>query len=129
MVQQQTNNKSEHPFTPLPDIREQIDRYIINYASSRNVTHDPPNTEFSTCTAYITCYNKDNKFIGHLIFYDSDVVPVNEYFNPPPHSAIINYHISRFNDVINILRNEELIFLHLNLNTLDGEISANGNVK
>jgi hypothetical protein len=127
---QKADNKSENPFSPLPEIREQIDRYIINYASSRNVTNDPPNTEFSTCTAYISCYKKMDKFIGHIIFYDSEVVPKNEYFGSSPnYLAIINFHISRFNDIINILRNEELIFLHLNLNTLDGEISANGKVK
>jgi hypothetical protein len=63
------------------------------------------------------------------MFNDSEIVPKNDFFGTlPNYLAVLNFHISRFNDIINILRNEEKIFVYLNPNTLDGEISAGGKI-
>ena len=71
--------------------------------------------------AHIYCY-KATKLVGRIVFFKDDTaIPPNAN---QPSGPSIHYPISRFNDVINILRYEKPLYLHLNLANLIGEVAT-----
>lgn len=62
--------------------------------------------------AYIDCYN-DSKYVGRLAFYkDAYSLPANGFSSPyGTPEPCFNFKLSRFNDVINLLREEKPLSL------------------
>lgn len=71
--------------------------------------------------ALIYCY-KVGKYVGRIVFFKDDAnIPANANY---PSGPSIHYPVSRFNDVINILRYEKPLYLFLNLDNLIGMIAT-----
>ena len=70
----------------------------------------------------ITCYN-DNDLVGKIYFYRDDIsIPENDYNN---NNIRINLSSSRFPQIVDILRNEEPLYLWLDLNNFTGLLYTN----
>ena len=64
---------------------------------------------------------KGAEFVGEILFYkDGSVIPPNASTPEPS----IHYPLSRFNDVINILREEKPLYLFLNVNKMIGSLAT-----
>ena len=92
----------------MATIREDFDGYKIWYYSG-----DP-------YEALIYVY-KSTKYVGRIVFFkDGSTIPPNESCPEPS----IHYPLSRFNDVINILREEKPLYLFLNLDNKIGMLAT-----
>jgi hypothetical protein len=88
-----------------PTIKKQFDSYKIWYYSAFSYE------------ALIYCYSS-GKFVGRMVFFnDNETIPQNGIMNPFGPSSdepTIHFSISKFNDIINILRFEKPLYLFLN---------------
>jgi hypothetical protein len=103
-------------------IEKEFDSFQIDYESIDLSAPTPRNTG-TECWATITCLAKSSDLAGVINFYEHQPPPVNSYGGSHPH-IIINFHISRFNDVINLLRNQRTLFLWFDFNRLEGGLST-----
>ncbi len=63
-----------------------------------------------------------NSYVGRIVFFkDESTIPDNANYSSGPS---IHYPLSRFNDVINILRQEKPLYLFLNLNNKIGIVAT-----
>ena len=100
--------------TTQSDIIEiQFNSFAITYGSLDLGDARNPGTQ---CWAYITCYDK-NQAIGFIKFYERQPPPINSYRGSRP---MINFHVSRFNDIISILRYHKPLAISFDLIKLDG---------
>jgi hypothetical protein len=90
-----------------------IGRYRISYASSSD----------QSWSAEIRCYDAgDTILIGSIRFYKQGVaIPADSL---PSGKIIINYELSRFNDVVTLLRSEDYVSID---KSLYGSVGANVN--
>jgi hypothetical protein len=80
---------------------------------------DPANVG-TKCVANIICFNNQQQ-AGILRFHERQPPPVNSYRGTQPNAIpLINYHISRFNDIIHILRSQKQLTLSFDLVRLEG---------
>jgi hypothetical protein len=64
---------------------------------------------------------QDGKYVGRIVFFkDAASTPANASYPEPS----IHYPLVRFNDVINILREEKPLYLHLNLDNMIGTLAT-----
>jgi hypothetical protein len=64
---------------------------------------------------------KGTKYVGRIVFFkDGSAIPPNASYPEPS----IHYPLSRFNDVINILREEKPLYLFLNLDNKIGTLAT-----
>jgi len=70
--------------------------------------------------AHIYVY-KAGKYVGRIVFFkDGAAIPPNAGYPEPS----IHYPLSRFNDVVNILRQEKPLYLFLNLDNKIGHLAT-----
>lgn len=70
--------------------------------------------------ALVYVYN-GSKYVGRIVFFkDGVAVPPNASYPEPS----IHYPLSRFDDVMNILRQEKPLYLHLNLDNKIGTVAT-----
>ena len=71
--------------------------------------------------ALIYCY-QGGSYVGRIVFFKDDAaIPVNANYSSGPS---IHYPLSRFNDVITILREEKPLYLFLNLTNFIGILAT-----
>jgi hypothetical protein len=71
--------------------------------------------------ALIYCY-QGTTYVGRIVFFkDDSAIPANANFASGPS---IHYSLSRFNDIISILRQEKPLYLFLNLDNLIGIVAT-----
>lgn len=93
----------------MATIRKDFDSYKIWYYSAHSYE------------AIIYLY-QEGSYVGRIVFYRNNVsLPPNRNSASGPS---IHYPVSRFNDIISILRYEEPLYLFLNLNNLVGIIAT-----
>lgn len=111
----------------VTNAENQIDRDFDNfYVSYASLDLDDSTNPGTKSWAYITCLNK-NQMVGTIVFYERQPPPINSYRGSPPNYNLrINFHISRFNDIINILRYHRPLSLSLDLVRLDGAVYGGG---
>ena len=72
--------------------------------------------------ALVYCY-QTGAYVGRIVFFkDGASIPPNANFASGPS---IHYPLSRFNDVITMLRHEKPLYLFLNLDNLIGTVATN----
>jgi hypothetical protein len=82
-------------------------------------------------TPYVTFTGNDHETVFILIhstinFFDCDLIAPNEYIGSSPiYEPVLNFHIPRFKNIMNILHHEELIVITMDHNTLQGSGTAN----
>ena len=82
---------------------------------------DPANVG-TKCVANILCFNNRQQ-VGILRFHDRQPPPVNTYRGSQPNYVVlINYHISRFNDILSILRLQKQLTLSFDIISLAGGV-------
>jgi len=92
----------------MPTIKKDFDAYKIWYYSGHPYQ------------ALIYVY-QGSKYVGRIVFYkDGTTIPPNASYPEPS----IHYPLSRFNDVINILREEKPLYLFLNLDNKIGILAT-----
>lgn len=110
---------------PLPFIQRSFSYYTLDYYSELYQPANAPNTDYSRSFGYITCYTDKKEAIGYIRFYDRDLVPPNAYTGSSPnYHLILNFHISRFKDIVTVLQYEKTLALTMDPNTLVGSVSA-----
>jgi hypothetical protein len=104
-------------------VEREFDSFYLSYCSLDLDDSTNPGTK---SLAYITCLAK-NQLVGNIVFYDRQPPPINSYRGSPPNYNLrINFHISRFNDIINILRYHRPLSLSFDLVRLDGAVNSGG---
>ena len=74
--------------------------------------------------ALVYCY-KGTSYVGRLVFFEEGTaIPPNANYSSGPS---IHYPLSRFNDIITILRYEKPLYLFLNLTNLIGILATEEN--
>ena len=64
---------------------------------------------------------KGTQYVGRIVFFkEGSAIPPNASYPEPS----IHYPLSRFNDVINILREEKPLYLLLNLTNMIGTLAT-----
>jgi hypothetical protein len=90
----------------MATVRKDFDSYKIWYYSG-----------YPSYEALVYCYQR-NSYTGRIAFFkDDSPIPSNANYSSGPS---IHYPLSRFNDIISILRYEKPLYLFLNLNNLIG---------
>jgi hypothetical protein len=103
------------------EIEKKFDSFNVSYLSLN--FGDPPNIG-SRCMAYIDCRD-GQKPVGGIKFFDREPPPPNSYHGSyPNYTPTINFHISRFNDIINILRYQKPLSLWFDFIKLDGGVTS-----
>lgn len=93
-------------------IRKDFDSYKIWYSSGH--PYD----------AHIYCY-KEGTYVGRFVFYkDGQNVPPNSNL---PSGPSLHYPLSRFNDIVSILRYEKPLYLFLNTANNIGHLATSQN--
>jgi hypothetical protein len=91
----------------MPIVKTEFDAYVIRYYSGAHIE------------ASILCY-KGPAFVGRCRFFKDDgPIPDNITLKSGPY---INFSISRFNDVITILREEKPLYLGFDTNNNIGGV-------
>jgi hypothetical protein len=93
----------------LSVVRRSFDSYKLWYYS--NFSYE--------CLVY--CY-LDEQYVGRIVFYTDDSVPDSYMF--PGDIPSIHYPISKFQDVMGILRHESPLYLFLNIDKHIGIIGT-----
>jgi hypothetical protein len=102
-------------------VEKWFDSYLVTYMS---VDLGDPASAGTKCFAYIACYDKQ-QLVGLIKFYERQPPPVNSYRGSDPNYIVsINFHISRCNDMINILRYHKPLALSFDLMKLEGSVSS-----
>ena len=102
-------------------IEKWFDSYLVTYVS---MDLGDPASSGTKCFAYIACYDK-KQLVGLIKFYERQPPPVNSYRGTDPNYIVsINFHISRFNDIINILRYHKPLALSFDLMKLEGAVNS-----
>jgi len=109
--------------SPPTEIEKELDSFMVSY-TSLDIDDPHPMSTGTKSMANIICYNK-NDIAGVINFYEHQPPPVNSYRVSAHSHIVINFHISRFNDIINILRNQRLLSLWFDFNRLDGGLIMN----
>jgi hypothetical protein len=92
-------------------IHKDFNEYRMQYVTGGPTDH----------RAYITCW-KDRVAVGTIVFVDDESqLPSNKDYNGRP---VLYYPLSRFNDLINILRYEKPLYIWLNTDNLMGNIGT-----
>ncbi|HMK54264.1 MAG TPA: hypothetical protein VK444_05725 [Methanobacteriaceae archaeon] len=92
-----------------------FDRYTINYTAGKAL-------QSKESGADIVCFNGNN-FIGLLRFFsDSTIIPDNQRLSDG--TIYLYYEMSRFNDVMTLIRYEKPLFLAINADTKYGYIGC-----
>ena len=119
-----SNKQFDHALGPLPTIWKEFDSYLVQYHSDTFISPKSPYNKYSINWAEIYCYFK-GQFAGRMVFHDREIIDPNTYYGPyPNYDPELNFHISRFNDIINILRYEKRLGLFLNPNNLNGHLDT-----
>ena len=92
----------------MPTVQKDFDAYMIWYYSGH------------TYEALIYCY-KAGAYVGRIVFYKDGSVQPNANFASGPS---VHYSLSRFEHVVDILRNEKPLYLFLNLDNLIGMVAT-----
>ncbi|HMF57933.1 MAG TPA: hypothetical protein VK619_16440 [Pyrinomonadaceae bacterium] len=93
----------------MPAVTQDFDGYKIFYYSSQPYE------------ANIYCYKAGN-YVGRMVFFkDASSIPPNTNAGGTPS---VHYPLTRFNDVIGILRYEKPLYLFLNLDNLMGHVAT-----
>ena len=101
-------------------LSRQFDSFAIFY-TSMNINGTNAGT---SCMPYIQCYDKE-ELVGIILFYENQPPPTNTYRGSHPHYRFhITFHISRFNDIINILRYHKPLSLNFDLIRKDGSLET-----
>jgi hypothetical protein len=103
-------------------IEKEFDSFYIDYDSLDLNVPNPRNTGTES-RASIVCYNK-NDLAGVINFYDHQPPPVNSHIGSRHPHININFHISRFDDMINILRNQRSLSIWFDFDSLDGGLTT-----
>ena len=85
-----------------------FDSYLITNASL-DLGQSPKIQPGTTSKAYISCHDKE-EMVG-VNFYDRQPPPNSYRIARPNNILVINFHFSRFNDIINILRYHKPLIL------------------
>jgi len=99
-------------------IEKEFDSFLIEYDSVDLNVPNARNTGTQS-EAAIFCYS-NNDLAGVINFYEHQPPPVNSHIGSRNPHISINFHISRFNDIINILRNQRTLAIWFDFNSLDG---------
>ena len=99
----------------MADFNKDFDNYKLYYNS-----HHPNQLE-----AVIHCF-KGHVYVGNIVFYDDGgAIPANNIqVNNVPVTATVNYALSRFADVMNILRYEKPVHLFVSESVLNGWVAT-----
>jgi hypothetical protein len=109
---------------PLPVIQRNFNYYTLGLYSGLYTPANVPNTDYSRSFGYITCYH-EKEAVGYIKFFDRELIPPNSYIGSSPNSQpVLNFHISRFNDIMTILHYEKTLAIIIDPNTLQGSVSA-----
>ena len=106
--------------SPPTSIEKELDSFMVFY-NSFDIDDPRPMSTGTKAEATIICYNRSS-LAGVINFYEHQPPPVNSYRVSQHSHIIINFHISRFNDIINILQNHSGLSLWLDFNRLDGAL-------
>ena len=103
-------------------ISKEFIQYTINYFSRKKMikgkTHSIPEVN-------LQLFDKKFERVGMIIFQDKLPVDVNYVGDENvENSIIIHYPISRFDDIINILRYEKPLFIYINDGNWNGGITT-----
>jgi hypothetical protein len=101
-------------------IERGFDSFLLDYDS---LNLDSPEITGTKPDALITCYDK-NELVGIIRFYDRQPPPANSYRGVHDPHININFHISRFNDIINILRYQKPLILWFDLRKSDAGLAS-----
>jgi hypothetical protein len=105
----------------ISQIERQFDNFNVSYFSEN--FGESPNFG-SRCMAHIECRDGD-KQVGAIKFFDREPAPSNSYHGSHPYYIpVLNFHISRFNDIINILRYQKPLSIWFDFNRLDGALTS-----
>jgi hypothetical protein len=90
--------------------------FTIKYENNKSITGA------NTCLAVIGCWNLVTKVrVGSIGFADWDPINDNSYTNNQIH---LQFHVSRFNDIISILRYEKPLTLKIDTTSSNGWIAT-----
>ena len=93
----------------MATVRKDFDAYKIFYYSDFNYE------------ALIECF-KDGELVGRMVFFkDGNLVPANKNFAGGPS---IHFALSRFGEIVAILRHETPLYLVLNTDTMSGMLAT-----
>jgi hypothetical protein len=104
-----------------PGIDQEFDSYAVVYHSDATASVNPV---YSDNWAEIFCY-LNGKIVGVMRFYPNENLPVNSYFGGSPnYYPEIKFRLSKFDDVIKLLRYEKSLRLFLNRDNLNGGLMS-----
>ena len=104
----------------LSSINKDFDQYTLDYDGGEAL-------QSGNAGAVFNCY-KSNTYVGSIIFWsDKGPTPPNSY-DSARKAIVLYYEMSRFNDVVTLLRLEKCLQLGINSTTLRGGISINRRV-
>jgi hypothetical protein len=117
----------EKPPGPLTYIAKDINSYTVIYNSEPYTPDNTSGTEYARSYAIINCYYNQDP-IAWIHFYERAKIPINSYSGSYPNYLLkLNFHISGFNDIINILRYEKPLRVELRLDSLRGSVYTSSN--
>jgi len=104
----------------MAGILKLIDSYSITYNSEPLRTYD--DKVYYTSHSFVRLFNNHEGSIGRIDFRDELALSSN--FVDPVNGIVLHYNISRFNDIINILRYEKPMWIYIRTDTLRGGIGT-----
>jgi hypothetical protein len=106
----------------LTEIEEEFDRFMVLY-SSLDLGDKNPQTNGTKSAATIVCY-QGNQLVGVLSFHERQPPPVNSYRGSRVPHINLNFHISRFNEIMNLIRYQRPLTIWFDVSRSDGGLSS-----
>ena len=108
-------------FFIMVTIQSEFNRYYLDYFSHPYTISGSYAGSYSRCSALL--YLKfNNEYAGTIYFRDE--LPIRQNFTIANKPAL-NFHLSQFDDIVNIVRYEKPLYLILSTENWNGSISTN----
>lgn len=99
-----------------------FDSFEVTYFSQDLRVPNPRHTGTES-GATIIFFDK-NELAGAINFYEQQPLPINRFISSSRPHISLTFHISRFNDIMNVLRKESALTIWFDHNTLDGGLGG-----
>ena len=104
----------------MASILKVFNNYQLQYHTNGYTLSGSRVEYFSKSYATLGLFN-NAELAGIIYFWDEMPVKANSVYSGSP---VLNFHINQFNDIMNIIRYEKPLYLHLNTENWYGYIST-----